>query len=358
MKSVLVLGAGKIGRMVTYLLGSCGDYQVTVADSSRAHADQCAASDAGVVAEQVSFDDCAALARVMKGKWAVVSCAPYRCNTLIAKCAKEAGAHYLDLTEDVGTTKAVKALAVGSKSALIPQCGLAPGYISIVAHHLSEGLSPLLDLRLGVGALPRNPTNRLKYNLTWSTDGLINEYCNPCEAICEGENALLQPLEHLESFMLSGTLFEAFNTSGGLGSLSETYQGRVRNLTYKTIRYPGHCELMKFLIKDLRFLEHKADLATVFNRAIPATDDDVVVVFVTATGNIGGRLVERTAAKQILGLTLGGRHWTAIQLTTAAGICAMVDLLDQGKIPAEGFVRMEDVNYQDFITNRFGRHYA
>ena len=91
-----------------------------------------------------------------------------------------------------------------------------------------------------VGALPQFPTNALTYNLTWSTDGLINEYCNPCEAIHDGERMHVLPLEGIEHFSLDGVRYEAFNTSGGLGTLCDTLDGRVRELNYKTIRYQGH----------------------------------------------------------------------------------------------------------------------
>ena len=98
-----------------------------------------------------------------------------------------------------------------------------------------------------VGALPQFPTNALRYNLTWSTDGLINEYCNFCEVIHDGRRLEVLPLEGLEHFSLDGVRYEAFNTSGGLGTLCETLAGRVRTLNYKTVRYNGHRELMQFL---------------------------------------------------------------------------------------------------------------
>ncbi|MEP6656511.1 MAG: saccharopine dehydrogenase C-terminal domain-containing protein, partial [Betaproteobacteria bacterium] len=206
-------------------------------------------------------------------------------------------------------------------------------------------------------ALPIYPTNALKYNLTWSTDGLINEYCNPCEAIVDGELKETLALEENEVFSLDGIAYEAFNTSGGLGTLCDTLSGRVENLNYKTVRYPGHRDLVKMLIRDLRLGQRRALLKDVLETAIPMTLQDVVLIFITVSGTRGGRLTQQSYAKKIYSQTVNGRHLSAIQLTTAAGLCAMVDLLQEGRLPQQGLVRQEDAALPDFIANRFGRYY-
>ncbi len=358
MKSVLVLGAGKIGRMVVHLLQRSGDWVVTVADAQPAAATACSDQEPGSTGVSFAFDDCHALDRALRGQWAVVSCAPFHCNPLIAERARAAHVHYLDLTEDVAVTKAVKSLAEGASTAFAPQCGLAPGFVTIAATALAAGLNPVTELRLRVGALPRYPNNALKYNLTWSTAGLINEYCNPCEALHDGAPVLLPPLENLEHLTVDGVEYEAFNTSGGLGSLVESLAGKVQRVNYKTIRYPGHAALMKFLLHDLAFRDHREELERVFERAIPATNQDQCIVFVSAIGMEKGKLVKRTDARTITDREMNGRHWTAIQVTTAAGICAVLDLMANGKVAQHGFVRMEDVRLSDFLANRFGRLYA
>jgi saccharopine dehydrogenase-like NADP-dependent oxidoreductase len=296
--------------------------------------------------------------RFLDGAYAVVSCAPFHCNPLIASVAKRRGVHYLDLTEDVKVTKAVEELAKGAAVAFVPQCGLAPGFITIAANHLITGMSEIREVKMRVGALPRNPSNRLKYNLTWSTAGLVNEYCNPCEALIDGEFVLLPAMENLERLTIDGIEYEAFNTSGGLGTFAATLRGRARNVTYKSMRYPGHNELMKFLLQDLRFIDDQPGLCRMLENAVPGSDQDQVVIFVSASGSSGGRLLERTYATTIRHGVIDAKSWTAIQITTAAGICAVLDLLAAGKLPQKGFVRQEDVPFDAFITNRFGRHYA
>ena len=244
------------------------------------------------------------------------------------------------------------------RSAFVPQCGLAPGFVSIVAADLARRFESLRDVHMRVGALPIYPNNALKYNLTWSTDGLINEYCNPCEAIHEGETREVLPLQGLETFSLDGVEYEAFNTSGGLGTLCDTLAGRVHTLNYKTVRYPGHRDHVKFLAQDLRLCERRALFKDVLENAVPMTKQDVVLVFVSASGMQEGRLMQESFAKKIYHAQVGGKLWSAIQITTAAGVCAMVDLLRAGKLPQSGFVRQEDADLRDVLANRFGRHYA
>ena len=169
---------------------------------------------------------------------------------------------------------------------------------------------------------------------------------------------LLAALENHEEFTLDGIEYEAFNTSGGLGTLGESLAGRARNVNYKTIRYPGHCKLIKFLLNDLGFIDHRQQLCDIFDRSIPSTTDDVIVILCVAIGIENGKLVEKIDARRVPAATINGKHWTGIQITTAAGVCAILDMLKDGKVPTKGFVKMEDVNYDDFIANRFGRHYA
>ncbi|MBX3716802.1 MAG: saccharopine dehydrogenase NADP-binding domain-containing protein [Burkholderiales bacterium] len=353
---VVLAGAGKIGEAIVALLSATGDYEVTVVEQDgerlRAFARE------GLRTHACSLARPEELVPVLAGQDAVVSACPYHLTPLVARAAREAGVHYFDLTEDVESTRVVKRLAEGAHTAFVPQCGLAPGFISIAAHEATRGFESLRDVRLRVGALPLFPSNALKYNLTWSTEGLINEYLNPCEAIVDGALREVPALEGLEAFSLDGVAYEAFNTSGGLGTLCETLAGRVENLDYKTVRYPGHRDIVKILVRDLRLGRHREVLKEVFEAAIPMTLQDLVLVLVTVTGHKGGRLVEESFLRKIHAKRVGGRHLSAIQLTTAAGVCAMVDLHREGRLPQAGFVRQEDAPLADFLANRFGRHYA
>ncbi len=357
MKNVVVIGAGKIGATIADLLAATGDYRITVADRSE---EQLGAIQTGtaLATRKLDITDPAALRQLLQGQFAVLSAAPYDLTTRIAEAAAELGVHYLDLTEDVASTRRVKELAATAKAALIPQCGLAPGFISIVAADLARDFETLDSLRLRVGALPQYPSNALNYNLTWSTDGVINEYCEPCEAIVNGERILVPAMEEREEFSLDGVTYEAFNTSGGLGTLCDTLAGKVRTLNYRTIRYPGHCAIMKALLQDLRLADRRDVLKDIFENALPSTLQDVVVIFVTVSGQMNGRLTQQTYANKVYSAVIGGKMRSAIQITTASGICAVLDLLAQGKLPQKGFVRQEDIGFEAFLANRFGRAYA
>ena len=356
MHSILVIGAGKIGSTIVDMLNEVGDYDVTVADASAA-ALEAVAKD-GIKTIQLDFSDAVALQNALKGHYAVLSAAPYHLTSHVAKAARLADVNYFDLTEDVATTRMVKELAEGATTAFIPQCGLAPGFISIVAHDIASRFDRLDTVRLRVGALPQYPSNALSYNLTWSTDGVINEYIERCEAVVDGKLREVPAMEELEEFSLDGTRYEAFNTSGGLGTLCETLEGKVRNLNYKTIRYPGHCALMRVLLNDLQLRNRREVLKDILENAVPATMQDMVIVFVTVTGERGGRHVQETYARKVYGQTVVGVQRTAIQVTTAAGITAVVDLVMTNPRRYKGFVAQEQFSLPEILDNRFGQYYA
>ena len=354
--SVSIVGAGKIGTMIAELLKASPNYSVTVVDSS--FATLAPLQQAGVKVAQADASDPEALARTLKGSDAVVSAAPFFLTPSIATAAKRAGAHYFDLTEDVAATEAVRELARDSDTAFMPQCGLAPGFVGIAGASLARQFDRLDTLSLRVGALPLYPTNALKYNLTWSTDGLINEYCNPCDVIEGGERIKAAPLEGLEVFGLDGVDYECFNTSGGLGTLTETLLGKARKLSYRTIRYPGHRDIVKMLLQDLRLDTRRDLMREIFETALPRTDQDVVLIYCTATGWIGGEFREKSFVNKSLATQANGKTWGAIQITTAAGVTGVMELMRLGKLPAQGFVRQEDVSLDDFLATDFGRYYG
>ncbi|HEX8232158.1 MAG TPA: saccharopine dehydrogenase family protein [Caulobacteraceae bacterium] len=357
MKDVLLVGAGKIGSMIADFLARSGDYRVTVADHS-AHAVRRLESGVPVQTMVLDVKDKAALEAAVRGKFAVLSAAPYSITPLVADAAKACGAHYLDLTEDVKSTRHVKGLARDAETAFIPQCGLAPGFITIVAADLLKDFDELHDVKMRVGALPKYPHNALNYNMTWSTEGVINEYIEPCEAIVDGQRRETPAMEELEGLSIDGVVYEAFNTSGGLGTLPETLEGKVRNLNYRTMRYPGHCAIMKVLLNDLGLRHRREVLKDIMENALPTTMQDVVIIFVTVSGVKDGRLLQKTYANKVYSEEIGGVVRSAIQITTAAGICAVLDMLAEGAIPSHGFIKQEDIPLPAFLKNRFGRYYA
>jgi len=362
MHRVLILGAGKIGALISGLLAESGSYRVHLADIDGAAAEAVVRAHGSGNLTSFAFDagHAGALAQHLAEHPvdAVISSLPFYCNLALAQAARKARTHYFDLTEDVEVTRAVRTIAVGAEQAFVPQCGLAPGFISIAAAELITHFDELRAVKLRVGALPQHPNNVLKYSLTWSTDGLINEYGNPCQAISDGRLVELAPLEGLEEIELDGTLYEAFNTSGGLGSLAETHGAHIESMNYKTIRYPGHCEQMRLLMNDLKLNHDRATLKRILENAVPQTLQDVVIVYAAVTGKQDGELREENYVNKIYPQVIAGRLWSAIQVSTAAGITAVVDLVLEHKGRYRGFIAQEQFRLADILANRFGRYYA
>jgi saccharopine dehydrogenase-like NADP-dependent oxidoreductase len=362
MHRVLVLGAGKIGALISGLLGESGAYQVQLADVDESAAAGVARAHGLPNVHPVRLDaaDAAALRARLHSQPvdAVVSSLPYHCNPLVGAAAREAGVHYFDLTEDVEVTRRVSALAREAPQAFVPQCGLAPGFISIAGGELIRHFDSLRSVRLRVGALPQHPHNVLKYSLTWSTEGLINEYGNPCEAMADGRLVEIRPLEGLEEIEIDGTLYEAFNTSGGLGSLAQTCGARCESMDYKTIRYPGHCAQMRLLMNDLKLNQDRTTLKRILENAVPQTLQDVVIVYAAVTGQQNGELREENYVSKIYPQMIAGRLWSAIQVSTASGVCAVLDLVLTHPERHRGLVTQESFRLPDILSNRFGRNLA
>jgi saccharopine dehydrogenase-like NADP-dependent oxidoreductase len=362
MRQVVILGGGKIGSLISTLLVESGDYAVSVGDV-----------DSLVVARlqeeidykhfqisSVDVQDKTALRSFLEQTKpeAILSSLPYFCNPLVSELALEIGAHYFDLTEDIEVTKQVRVVSQGATSAFVPQCGLAPGFISIVAHELMTHFDSVEIVKMRVGALPVNPSNVLKYSLTWSTDGLINEYGNMCNGIENGQEVALLPLEGYETISIDGLLYEAFNTSGGLGTLADTFAGEVRTMNYKTLRYPGHCEKIHLLMNDLKLNDDRETLKRVLEKAVPKTLQDVVLIYTSVTGLRKGELFEENFVQKIYPHSIAGKLWSAIQVTTASGICSVMELVFEQPARYRGFVTQETFNLASILANRFGKVFA
>lgn len=358
MHRVLVLGAGKIGALIACLLAERGTYDVQLGDLSvegpKRLIDERALSRVTPFLLDARHPDAVSAHLSAHPVDAIVSSLPYFCNPTVAGLALTHRVHYFDLTEDVEVTNQVRLLASGAERAFVPQCGLAPGFISIVTHELMTHFEAIDTVKMRVGALPVHPSNALKYSLTWSTDGLINEYGNTCYGIEGGEKVPLQPLEGYETIEVDGLLYEAFNTSGGLGTLADSSVGKVRTMNYKTLRYPGHCEKIHLLMKDLKLNEDRETLKRVLERAIPQTLQDVVLVYASVAGTTPEGFFEENYVKKIYPQCIKGRLWSAIQVTTASSLCCVLDVVLSRPDRYRGFVTQESIPLKDFLENDFG----
>ena len=342
-----MLGLGNVGALIADMLRERGfEVQGVDADQAKAVGDNVAVVD---------VTDSAALTELLKRVDAVVSCLPYHLVARVATVAQAAGVHYLDLTEDVNTSRLLRQLAETSTSVLMPHCGLAPGFICVVGASLAARLDTVESIDLRVGALPRTPNNALGYAFNWSPAGVVNEYLNDCEQLQEGVSVTVPPLGSLETIIIEGTRYEAFTTSGGLGTMCETFAGRVGRLDYKSIRYPGHCTLMRFLLHELRLANKRGLVQELLAEAYPPVRDDLIVLYAAAEGARAGRGAREELVRLYRPRAIAGRVRTAIAWTTAAGVVAMVELLARGSLPEAGFVRQEDVSIDVFLTTSAGQ---
>lgn len=346
MRKILVIGLGKVGSLVGTLLSK--NFEVTGVDKAQPAVNLPFEVWIGNITHAEYLEN------IMQGQDAVVSCMPYNLNLPIAQKAYELGIHYFDLTEDVETTGAIRKLAKSSKGVMAPQCGLAPGFIGIVGSNLANKFSKIRDIELRVGALPRYPNGLLGYSFTWSPAGVVNEYINDAEVIHNGVRKMVPSLEGIEMINIEGQGFEAFSTSGGLGTMCETYDGKVDTLNYKTIRYPGHCNLMRFLLYELIMKDQRELIEKILTEAKPPVMQDVVYVYAIVEGWKGNHLEREEFFRAYHPITIDGQHWRAISWTTAASIAAVVELVANGKLPNSGFIKQEDIALKDFLETQNG----
>ena len=330
---VAIIGKGNIGWAIKELLKN--DYEVKQGD----------------ITEGLDARDIDQVRAFLKDVDAVISAGPFAINKNIGAVAAELNIGYFDLTEDVETTEFIR--GIKSKNVMMPQCGLAPGAINICAASLMKEFDHVSEVMMRVGALPRFTTNEMSYYLSWSTNGLINEYCNEADAIYEGKSIKVMPLEGAEKMIIEGESYEAFNTSGGCATMCETFENKVDNLSYKTIRYPGHLNHMKFLFNDLHLKKNKDVLEKLFDKEVPRTTNDVIIFFVKVIGEMDGILQEKTYLRKIY----GDERFSAIQRTTASGVCSCLEMYFKDQIPKNGFTKQESIVWEDFTSNQFGSVY-
>jgi saccharopine dehydrogenase (NAD+, L-lysine-forming) len=345
---VAVLGLGKVGLLAATLLHEAG-FDVVGVDSRPPRVPPPFPTR---VADVATAD---AVRASVGDAQAVLSCLPYHLNLGLAEVAHEAGLHYFDLTEDVPTTKAIMEMSRTSKGVMAPQCGLAPGFVGIVAASQIASFDQCRSVRLRVGALPQNPTGLLGYAFNWSPEGVVNEYLNDCEVIEGGLRKTVSSMEWKETLYVDGKQLEAFTTSGGLGSMCETYHGVVDNIDYKTIRYPGHMDLMNFFFHELLMRDRRALAGEILTHAKPPVDDDVVYVHVASEGLVSGQLRRMEYVRAFRPLEVGGVRRTAIAWTTAGSVAAVIEMVRAGKLPCRGFLKQEQVPLAAFLDTPTGQ---
>lgn len=344
MAKIAVVGVGTIGVAFAKIVLAVTKHDVVLVDKDEDALLRGLAEIVGtmtdLVAERIEVESLeAALVRVKL----VACCAPYKHVAAIANAAHERGLHYLDFTEDNSVTKAISQLKVES-STFVPQTGLAPGLINYIGLAIAKDMD-IKRLALRVGALPQVTLGPSRYSITWSPDGLINEYLQPVLRKVNGQVVEVKPLEDLEDVMINGVAYEAFTTSGGVGDLG-AYPD-IPTVEYKTLRYPGHLAFMKELLTSVNYDQGKAvDLAA---RTFARTRHDVVALAVEALDHDG---VSHTIGAHFQGNL--DFNLTAIELTTAGTGVAVAELILDGKLPL-GVLKPSQVPFEALCKTGAGQ---
>ncbi len=374
---ILVLGAGRMGLGAAFDLAhnSEGVESVTVADidEGRARAVAETVGGARIRPQQIDVADAAQVVELMRGHDSVISCVTYFHNLRLARAAIEAGANFCDLGGNNAVVDAELALDSEARAAgvrLTPDCGLAPGMVSVLVAHGAERFHSLEDVHIRVGGLPQNPKPPLDYQMVFSVEGLINEYVERARVIREGHVIEVESMTEIEALDFPEPFgrMEAFQTSGGTSTLPETFAGRLRTLDYKTIRYPGHCERFKLLIDlglagsdeielDGARLSPRRMLGELLTRNLPADEPDLVFVRV----EFKGRMHAEDAATTTLRYDIIDRQdertgLSAMMRTTAFPASIIAQMMARGETSGVGAIPQErSVPPQRFVEELAAR---
>lgn len=345
---VAVIGAGRVGRCLAEMLAATGDYSVLAADCT----DEAltAAELRGLAVRHVDAARSDELVRLMSEVDLAVGAVPDRLVPKIAHAAAVAGISYLDFCEANPETLAIGS-AVTADRAFLTGCGVSPGLVDAVANDFAERLEPGCDLDLRVGAIPVHRVNRLGYGSIWNLDGLIDEYTAPSSAIIDGEITTVPALTGRMEFEADGVAYEAFLTAGSVDALVALVKPRVRNLVFRTIRYPGHLDYMQFLLDDLGLRARRDLLATVLRNGLPATQPDAVVIYVRAIGTSDGRTAEELFSCRIEAQTSASGHG-ALSLASAAHAAVLIDRFRVGALAGDALRCPALTSYETVIASR------
>lgn len=352
-KNILIAGAGKIGTTLAALLATIKQTQIILVDKSLKNCPSFITQKKTIERYECDVTNASVLFELIQKKQitAIVSCLPYFCNFSVAEVAKANNCHYFDLTEDVGTTRDIFRLAQNAQTAFVPQCGIAPGFINVVANDLIKQCDSIETVKLYCGALPQKSTYPMGYALTWSTEGLINEYANPARVIKKSQLIETASLTGIENLILNNEAYEAFYTSGGIGTLVDTYKDKVQTMYYKSIRYPGHYKKIKFLMQDLKLINDRPTLKRILENALPTTENDFVIMHIVVKGIVNNKPCELIDTRRFYPEKISTQKITAIQFVTSTAAAVTIDTVLSNPNHYRGPIKQEDFKLNTLLRN-------
>ncbi len=347
-KKIIIVGAGRMGLSIARCLSFESRFEIVLIDPVENAIENARRENFSVT--EMDGRDSASLIRLLKDATAVVAATPGSLVATVAESAKAAGCHYIDLCEDTSVLNDVTAIAKDASSSFVPQCGLAPGYISSLVSELYREIGEKAEITVYVGVLPANKTNRLGYGNMWSIDGFITEYTKPCSIIQNGKKINIEPLSEYERITIKGSEYEAFTTSGSLDSVVDRLEGKVSSLVFKTLRFPGHLDYIQFLLKDLRLENNISQFKSLLLNGLAIVQQDQIVVGINtkyATPGSRGNQLRCYNNFKVINFE-EGRHLSsssAISLASSAHACSVIDLLCSGYSPHNGLVSHAELEH-------------
>lgn len=320
-KRVVIVGAGRVGRAAAELLAADLRYVPLLADIDR---DALRLCKPGIATAEIGYSLVEFLRDTLPGAAAVICAIPSGCAT-VAEAARAAGCHYIDLADDTGDAAVIERIARGASTTFVTSCGFSPGYVTALLRTVLEKAGPGSDIAVQVGVLPAERTGRLGYGDLWGVGGLINEYTRPCLALRKGQVTNVPPLGELETVTILGSAFEAFTTAGTLDNLVREQAGRIGSLTYKTIRYPGHLDYIRFLLEDMGLGERVHALKSLLLNALKKVDRDRAIIRISH--RISPDAEEEVILREFHAVPDGSGGWiSAVSRISAAHACAVLDV--------------------------------
>lgn len=344
---VVVVGGGRAGGAILAQLAKDPRFDPFVLDVDYGRVAELRV--AGIQGAEVSGNDVLAMATILKDAACVICAAPSSVAPTVARAASAAGCHYVDLCEVSPVTPERMGADLGPGQCFVPSCGLAPGFVSVLVDEFIREGDTSADITVFTGVLPADRTNRLGYGNLWGLDGLIAEYTNDCMSLKNGKIVTGHPLRDAENLAINGSTYEAFSTSGSLDNLVRNYSGRLSGLRFKTLRYPGHLDYILFLLEDLNLKERLYLFRNLLLNGLDPVERDTVLIHIVdrnpRTPRSLTHVYHATAHTD-------GHFSSAVSTVSASHVCAVVELLVRGLVPAEGVLHNCSIDLDHLMQSR------
>jgi saccharopine dehydrogenase-like NADP-dependent oxidoreductase len=356
-KRIIIVGGGRAGEAILTLLATDARYEAFVCeiDYDRLRA----LREAGHEGAQISGADARQMEPLLADAACVICAAPPSVAGPLARAAFAVGCAYVDMSEETEAISALEDEVQAAGLCFAPGCGLAPGYVATLVDAMIRDAGAQADITAYVGVLPASRENRLGYGNLWGIDGLMAEYTNPGHALVNGEIVSTAPLKALEEITIGAEQFEAFTTSGSLEELARHYQGHVRGLAFKTLRYPGHLDYVRFLLDDLKLSERLYMFRNLLLNGLPMIERDRIIIHVIDRNPQAPRQITRlfgtahTEHEPAPASDDENGAGSTVAHVAAQHVCAVTDIIVQGLAPRHGVLHHNDLTMELLGQSRF-----